>query len=193
MTRPQPDDQPDLLSSQTTPRVGDTAVAPASHAMPVVADRRFILRASGLTVGAGVLAACSSPAVVTPTTSSSSSSSSSAGTTSSQTATSAATETSATPVAGGTPTSEVPVGGGTIYDAKKVVVTQPTAGEFKAFDTTCTHQGCPVTSVSDGHIVCPCHGSRFDISTGEPTSDSEAKSALAAKTVTVSGSSFTVS
>lgn len=65
-----------------------------------------------------------------------------------------------------TSTSEVEVGGGTIFAEEKVVVTQPTEGEFRAFSTTCTHQGCPVTSVSDGTINCPCHGSQFSIEDG---------------------------
>jgi Rieske Fe-S protein len=61
---------------------------------------------------------------------------------------------------------EVPVGGGVILDDEKVVVTQPTSGQFRGFSAVCTHQGCTVASVSDGQIFCPCHGSAFDISTG---------------------------
>ncbi|GAC1385255.1 MAG: Rieske (2Fe-2S) protein [Marmoricola sp.] len=61
-------------------------------------------------------------------------------------------------------TSEVPVGGGVIlHDA---VVTQPSAGEFKAFSPVCTHQGCTVAQVQNQQILCPCHGSAFSISTG---------------------------
>lgn len=61
---------------------------------------------------------------------------------------------------------DIPVGGGKVFEAKKVVVTQPTEGEFKAFSAVCTHQGCTVGSVSNGTIVCPCHGSRFNITDG---------------------------
>ena len=60
-------------------------------------------------------------------------------------------------------TSAVPVGGGKIFADKKVVVTQPTQGDFKAFSAVCTHQGCTVSTVSDGTINCPCHGSKFHI------------------------------
>jgi Rieske Fe-S protein len=71
-------------------------------------------------------------------------------------------------------------------------VTQATAGQFKAFDGTCTHQGCPVTKVRDGHIVCPCHNSMYDLTTGAPTPDSPAKKPLTAKTATVKGSAVVV-
>jgi Rieske Fe-S protein len=63
-------------------------------------------------------------------------------------------------------TSDVPVGGGVIVAASQVVVTQPTEGDFKAFSSTCTHQGCQVSSVSDEQIVCACHNSRFSIADG---------------------------
>lgn len=44
-----------------------------------------------------------------------------------------------------------------------VVVTQPAAGEFKAFSSTCTHKGCAVNKIADGTIDCPCHGSKFNL------------------------------
>ena len=47
------------------------------------------------------------------------------------------------------------------------VVTQPSEGDYRAFTATCTHTGCTVGSVEDNEIVCPCHGSRFDASSGE--------------------------
>lgn len=88
-------------------------------------------------------------------------------------------------------TAEVPVGGGVILAAQQVVVTQPTAGLFKAFSTTCTHQGCEVTSVADGQIVCPCHGSYFSVTDGAPT-EGPAKKPLPEKAVTVSGDAVTL-
>ncbi|MFE5515073.1 Rieske (2Fe-2S) protein [Streptomyces sp. NPDC056529] len=63
-------------------------------------------------------------------------------------------------------TSEIPVGGGAVFAEEKVVVTQPTAGEFKAFSAVCTHQGCLVNKVADGTIDCPCHGSKFRVADG---------------------------
>jgi nitrite reductase/ring-hydroxylating ferredoxin subunit len=63
-------------------------------------------------------------------------------------------------------TADIPVGGGTVFPDEKVVVTQPTEGEFKAFSAVCTHQGCLVGQVADGTIQCPCHGSEFSIEDG---------------------------
>jgi Rieske Fe-S protein len=61
---------------------------------------------------------------------------------------------------------DVPVGGGVIIAAEQIVVTQPADGEFKAFGSTCTHQGCQVNEVADGQIKCPCHSSRYSIEDG---------------------------
>ncbi|MER7331586.1 MULTISPECIES: Rieske (2Fe-2S) protein [unclassified Micromonospora] len=63
-------------------------------------------------------------------------------------------------------TADIPVGGGAVYAAQGVVITQPTAGDFKAFDSVCTHQGCPVTNVDGGTINCTCHFSKFSIEDG---------------------------
>ena len=60
----------------------------------------------------------------------------------------------------------VPAGGGVVLRDAGVVVTKDTAGAVHAFSATCTHQGCTVSSVSGGTINCPCHGSRFDATTG---------------------------
>ncbi|MFB7508302.1 Rieske (2Fe-2S) protein [Streptomyces broussonetiae] len=63
-------------------------------------------------------------------------------------------------------TTEIPEGGGRIFKDQKVVVTQPSKGDFKAFSAICTHEGCTVSRVADGTIDCPCHGSRFHIADG---------------------------
>jgi Rieske Fe-S protein len=65
-----------------------------------------------------------------------------------------------------TTTAAIPVGGGTILPTEGVVITQPAAGEFVAFSTTCPHRGCTVRAVAAGTINCFCHGSRFSISDG---------------------------
>jgi Rieske Fe-S protein len=93
---------------------------------------------------------------------------------------------------GGIQTSDIPVGGGKIIASQNVVVTQPQAGEFKAFSATCTHQGCRVGSISHGEIICPCHGSAYSIVDGS-VKGGPAPRPLPEKTVTVTGTSLTVS
>ena len=88
-------------------------------------------------------------------------------------------------------TSDVPVGGCFVVAAAKVVVTQPTEGDFKAFSAVCTHQGCAVESSTDGEIPCPCHGSRFSLEDGAPVSG-PASSPLSAVEITVDGDSITL-
>ena len=83
-------------------------------------------------------------------------------------------------------TKDIPVGGGKVFDDAKVVVTQPTKGEFKAFTAVCTHQGCLVTTVSDGEIHCPCHGSAFSATDGS-VKVGPATRALAEESITVKG------
>lgn len=86
-------------------------------------------------------------------------------------------------------TADIPEGGGKVFADRKVVVTQPAAGEFKAFSATCTHQGCAVKSVSDGVINCPCHNSNFSITDGSVQSGPAPKP-LPAVQITVSGDSI---
>lgn len=86
-------------------------------------------------------------------------------------------------------TADIPEGGGKVFADQKVVVTQPAAGEFKAFSATCTHQGCAVKSVSDGVINCPCHNSNFSISDGSVQSGPAPKP-LPAVQITVNGDSI---
>jgi 3-phenylpropionate/trans-cinnamate dioxygenase ferredoxin component len=42
-------------------------------------------------------------------------------------------------------------------------------GQLHAFDDTCTHRACSLAKGElDGTTVtCPCHGSQFDVTTGE--------------------------
>ncbi|MFC1406891.1 MULTISPECIES: Rieske (2Fe-2S) protein [Streptacidiphilus] len=89
------------------------------------------------------------------------------------------------------PTSDVPVGGGKVYKDDKVVVTQPTSGQFKAFSAVCTHAGCLVDGVQGGTIQCPCHGSQFKIADGS-VANGPATSPLPAKTVAVQNGKLVV-
>lgn len=182
-------DQPGTIhTSPSGPSPDDTATPPPTL------GRRTVLRAAGVTgaavAGAGVLAACGGS--TTPTTGSDGASSTSATSAASGSSTSGSASSSASGAApSGTPvkTADVPVGGGVVNAEALFVVTQPSAGQFKAFSATCTHKGCTVTKVVDGMIDCPCHDSQFDITSGTPTAGSQAKKALPAKTATVRGDS----
>jgi Rieske Fe-S protein len=87
---------------------------------------------------------------------------------------------------------EIPEGGGKIFADADTVITQPTAGDYKAFSATCTHQGCKVSSVEDGNIVCKCHNSMFSISDGSVTGG-PANAPLPEKGVKVNGDGISVS
>jgi Rieske Fe-S protein len=82
--------------------------------------------------------------------------------------------------------SKVPVGGGLILTDKKIVLTRDSGGTVHAFSAVCTHQGCTVSSVKNGVIMCPCHGSRYDATTGKNIGG-PAPSPLASVAVTVRG------
>ncbi|HEX2704785.1 MAG TPA: Rieske (2Fe-2S) protein [Candidatus Lustribacter sp.] len=148
--------------------------------------RRSVVQGAGLVglgvVGAGALAACGD------------SSTPAAGDGAAASSTTSTAPGSSSSSAGGVSvkTADVPVGGGTIIATSLVVVTQPKAGEFKAFSAICTHQKCPVTEIANGTIDCKCHGSKYDITTGAVVAG-PAPSPLAAKTATVSGDTVTVS
>ena len=135
----------------------------ASPALPTPVSRRSLLLATGLGVAAvGGLTACGMDAPAPE------------GAPGPQTAA----------------TGDIPVGGGTIFPGSETVITQPAAGEFKAFSSICTHARCPVTEVTDS-INCLCHGSKFSLADGSPL-NGPATEPLAAKTVTVSGSTVSV-
>lgn len=87
-------------------------------------------------------------------------------------------------------TRDVPVGGGVIVPGQQVVVTQPTAGEFKCFSAICTHQKCPVTRVTE-HIDCTCHGSQFSIEDGSVVKG-PAKTGLAEQRIAVTGDAISL-
>ncbi|MEU7280127.1 Rieske (2Fe-2S) protein [Streptomyces sp. NPDC045431] len=84
-------------------------------------------------------------------------------------------------------TADIPEGGGKVFG--EVVVTQPRAGEFKAFSAKCTHAGCAVKDVADGVINCPCHGSKFDATDGSVKAG-PATSPLPAASIKVEGDSI---
>lgn len=84
--------------------------------------------------------------------------------------------------------SDVAIGSGTKFEVqgRTVLVTQPMAGDFRAFDATCTHSGCIVNGILDGEIACGCHGARFAIDSGMVLSG-PARSALGKLTIEIIG------
>ena len=146
----------------------DTAPASTAGAsvagMPAGPTRRQVLVTGGVVVAAvAVTAACSSSG------------------------------SSSVPGVGGSTvsTGDVPVGGGVVLEGRQVVVTQPTAGTFKAFSAVCTHEGCLVASVANGTITCPCHMGQFSATDGSvqggppPSPLAEAKFTLSGTTITI--------
>jgi Rieske Fe-S protein len=145
-------------------------------------SRRALLAGAGVTCAA-MLAGCTYDASnggVTPATSGKATSSPSGG------SPGAGSAPAATALAA---TSQVPDGGGKIIDGENIVITQPQSGSFRAFSAICTHEGCFVSSVSNGTIDCPCHGSKFSIKDGAVVKG-PATRPLAAIAIKVEGTSI---
>ena len=58
-----------------------------------------------------------------------------------------------------------------MVDSKPLLIVKYN-GNFYAMEATCPHMGCGVLSeLEDGHIaVCPLHGAKFDVLTGQMVS-----------------------
>lgn len=88
-------------------------------------------------------------------------------------------------------TADIPEGGGKVFSDEKVVVSQPAAGEYKAFSTICTHQQCPMTDLQGDTLTCACHKSQFSVLDGS-VKKGPATQPLAAKEISVAGDSITL-
>ncbi|MEU7815845.1 Rieske (2Fe-2S) protein [Pseudonocardia sp. NPDC049154] len=151
----------------------------AAPTTPALSRRAAVAGAGAAAVGIGLLAAgCSSG-------DSGSGSGSGGGAT---TGSSAAPSASAGTALG--PASSVPVGSAALFADQKVIVTQPTAGTYEGFSSTCPHQGCTVSEVQGAALVCPCHGSTFGLD-GQ-VQKGPATRGLTPQNVTVSGDRITL-
>ncbi|MDQ3864184.1 MAG: non-heme iron oxygenase ferredoxin subunit [Actinomycetota bacterium] len=57
-----------------------------------------------------------------------------------------------------------------VFDVRGVkIAVANVAGEFHAFDDTCTHAGCSLAEgdLEETTVICACHGSEFDVRSGE--------------------------
>jgi 3-phenylpropionate/trans-cinnamate dioxygenase ferredoxin subunit len=70
------------------------------------------------------------------------------------------------------PVNDLPPGGSRVVDADDVMIAVfNLGGEYYAIEDVCTHDGGELGSgaVEGEEIVCPRHGARFNIKTGEVT------------------------
>ncbi len=154
------------MDSTTTPSPDDVAVAVThEQCLPEhCATRRMVLVGAGV-AGLAAIAACGSKssgaAAAAPT-----SAAAAAPATSAASASGGSGGGSATPLA---QLSDIPVGEAIAAkdNGKPIILTQPTAGVVKGFSAICTHMGCTVAPSSDGkELDCPCHGSKYNATTG---------------------------
>jgi cytochrome b6-f complex iron-sulfur subunit len=161
----------------------DSAPEPASSTgFPV--NRRGVLLGAGATCAVAVLAACggsSSDASSTP--------SSAAPTTDTPTsdAPSSAAPSSASSGTEVATLSAITVGSAVsaTLDGKPIIVARPTSTTAACFTAICTHEGCTVAPAG-ATLNCPCHGSKFNATTGQVL-NGPATSSLPAISVSVSG------
>lgn len=48
-------------------------------------------------------------------------------------------------------------------DGKAILLIRESAESYIALSMRCTHKGCEVSPPEDSLMVCPCHGSQFDL------------------------------
>lgn len=89
------------------------------------------------------------------------------------------------PPAGGiAATGDIPVGGGKVVDG--LLLVQPVAGTFRAYNAACPHKGVLVDAPANGVATCPAHKSTFSIVDGHHISG-PATEGLSPVAITVDG------
>ena len=91
-------------------------------------------------------------------------------------------------------TSDIPIGSGKkfVVEGVQILVTQPSAGEFRGFSAICTHAGFVMTNMANSEIKCDNHGAVFSADDGSVLSG-PAPRALGQVTVAVEGDDVLVS
>lgn len=50
-----------------------------------------------------------------------------------------------------------------LIEPAQMLVVRTSGQNYSALSAVCTHEGCTVSGFSGNQLVCPCHGSRFDL------------------------------
>ena len=124
--------------------------------------RRGVLTGAGTAIGIAAIAGCASTSSASPAGAGSGTSGPATGTSSTATPTGTGAGAALDLPAG--PLSAVPVGGAALVSVNgfDLVITQLVAGRPSVFLNRCPHAGCKV-AVDGAALVCPCHGSTFDL------------------------------
>ncbi len=53
----------------------------------------------------------------------------------------------------------------------KAITVAHVGADYYAFDNACTHKQCSLSggTLEGAEVVCPCHGGKFDVKTGQAT------------------------
>jgi len=146
----------------------DAEISPEEPGLPTASTRRVVLLGAGAAGATAVLAACGTASSTNSNGSDFTDNPGPAGSAGPAGGDSGSGSNGGSGGATLAAVGDVPEGGGVIQG--DYVITQPTAGVFKAFSKVCTHAGCDVNKIDGGQISCPCHNSKFSIDTGQPTS-----------------------
>jgi len=55
----------------------------------------------------------------------------------------------------------IPADGEITFSDEAIIVSK--GSSLRVFRPACTHLGCTIRTASGGELVCPCHGSRFNL------------------------------
>lgn len=79
-----------------------------------------------------------------------------------------------------------------LVESEQVAIVRVSDSEYRAFTSICTHEGCDVSSVVDGILLCPCHGSEYDLEGRPVAGPAEEPLTRYATTLDASGEILTI-